>query len=63
MLEELETSLTGQVCSVAQQITRDVTPETEAWQQEAQVWDATQEEAQHRLQHIRLVGVNEQMRL
>lgn len=61
MIDELETSLTGLVCNVAQQVTRDMTSEIEAWQQEAQVWDNTQEDAQHRLHCIKRVGVNDSL--
>ncbi|XP_063870908.1 dynein axonemal heavy chain 10-like isoform X4 [Scylla paramamosain] len=53
LLEELQGALGSPVGVVAQQVMREVTPETRAWQEEIKTWDAQQEAARRRLAALR----------
>lgn len=55
MAAELRSALLGQVSVLAMQMTREVNPETQAWQQEVDEWDAAQDKAQHQIQLIEQV--------
>ena len=56
LLEELQDALGIPVGVVEQQITREVTPETQAWQEEIHTWDTLQETAQRMLEVLGQVG-------
>ncbi|XP_071539245.1 uncharacterized protein [Panulirus ornatus] len=59
MAAELESALPGKVSVLAEQITREVDPENQAWQREAEIWDATQDNGRRKIQLI-LQAVNEE---
>ncbi|XP_042227080.1 uncharacterized protein LOC121869635 [Homarus americanus] len=49
MIAELQFTLRGRVTELAAQVTREFDFETQAWQQEAESWDSTQNNAQYQL--------------
>ncbi|XP_069945849.1 dynein axonemal heavy chain 10-like isoform X2 [Cherax quadricarinatus] len=58
MIDVLESALHGQVREVAAQVTREDDLETEAWQQEAHIWDKTYDNAKNKLNLIKQAVMN-----
>ena len=56
LLEELLATLGSLVSVVAQQVTREVTAETRAWEEEIRTWDALQDAARRKLTALRKVS-------
>ncbi|KAK3856108.1 hypothetical protein Pcinc_037531 [Petrolisthes cinctipes] len=52
LVGEVRSSLGGPLGQVASQVVREVTSETQAWQEEVDLWDTTQDLARRRLDHL-----------